>query len=60
MLKPGRYEYRFVVNEAWTDDPVTHNRIPNPFGGYNSVLSVNAPDKKKSETTKIILASGLN
>lgn len=59
-LKPGRYEYRFVVNEQWTDDPVTHNYVANPFGSHNSVLVVNGPDKSKTETTRVSPASGLN
>ena len=58
MLKPGKYEYRFVVDGNWTDDPVTHNQIPNPFGGHNSVLLVS--DHDQSKTAKDPLASGLN
>lgn len=52
MLKPGQYEYRFLVDGEWADDPASHNNVPNPFGGYNSVLLVDSPGKK-SETTKI-------
>jgi len=59
-LKPGRYEYRFIVNEQWTDDPVSHNYVPNPFGSHNSVLLVNGPDKSKTEPTKVSPNSGLN
>ena len=58
MLKPGKYEYRFVVDGNWSDDPVTHNQIPNPFGGHNSVLLVS--DHDQSKTAKAPLASGLN
>ena len=39
-LPPGRYEYLFVVDGAWTPDPAAPESIPNPFGGVNSVVSV--------------------
>jgi 1,4-alpha-glucan branching enzyme len=38
-LKPGRYEYRFVVDDLWADDP----SIPGPKpGNHNSILIVTA------------------
>ncbi|MGI9429147.1 MAG: M28 family peptidase, partial [Bythopirellula sp.] len=45
-LKPGVYEYKFVVNGTnWVSDPRNLNRV----GEYdNSVLSVSAGEKKKS------------
>ena len=39
-LPPGRYEYRFVVDGQWVDDPAATELIPNPFGTPNSVLEV--------------------
>ena len=39
-LAPGRYEYLFVVDGKWLPDPDAPERIPNPFGGFNSLLSV--------------------
>lgn len=39
-LSPGQYEYRFVVDERWQEDPACGKRIPNDYGGYNSVLEV--------------------
>lgn len=39
-LKPGRYEYRFVVDGQWLNDPACNQRCANPFGGENSVLEV--------------------
>lgn len=39
-LKPGRYEYMFIVDGEWRDDPVNPNRVPNPHGGFNSVCEV--------------------
>jgi len=38
-LLPGRYEYRFLVDGAWRDDPKCTERVLNPFG-ENCVLHV--------------------
>lgn len=40
MLRSGRYEYRFVVDGQWIDDPESVERVANPYGGFNSVLIV--------------------
>ncbi len=39
-LLPGKYEYRFVVDGQWMEDPLVKTTVPNPFGGVNSVLVV--------------------
>ena len=39
-LPPGRYEYRFVVNGEWVNDPNAKESAPNPHGGMNAVLTV--------------------
>jgi 1,4-alpha-glucan branching enzyme len=39
-LAPGRYEYRFVVNGEWMDDPNAKEVTANPHGGVNAILSV--------------------
>ena len=41
-LKPGRYEYRFVVDGEWMADPGAAEVAENGFGGLNSVLVVPA------------------
>jgi hypothetical protein len=43
-LRPGDYEYRFVVDGEWTDDPLCCHHVPNPFGGVNAVLHVHQDD----------------
>ena len=53
-LKPGRYEYRFVVDGKWADDTINPNRVQNPFGSYNSVLVVKAPVAKLSSEHLIV------
>lgn len=39
-LASGIYEYRFVVDGQWLDDPLAKGSVPNPYGGHNSVVSV--------------------
>jgi hypothetical protein len=41
-VKPGRYEYLFVVDGQWLPDPNAKESVQNPFGGRNSVLTVSA------------------
>jgi hypothetical protein len=31
-LPSGRYEYRFVVDGQWTDDPAAGETVMNPYG----------------------------
>jgi len=38
-LKPGRYEYKFIVDGSWITDPAT-TAVTNSFGSQNSVLEV--------------------
>jgi 1,4-alpha-glucan branching enzyme len=42
LLKPGRYEYRLVVDGRWQDDPMAARFVGNPFGGLNCVVEVKA------------------
>lgn len=39
-LPTGTYEYRFVVNGEWRDDPSCDARRANTFGTYNSVFQL--------------------
>ena len=40
LLQPGQYEYRFVVDGEWQDDPMAAHFVANPFGGLNCVVEV--------------------
>jgi hypothetical protein len=40
MLKSGQYEYRFVVDGRWIEDPQASQHVTNPYGDLNSVLIV--------------------
>ena len=37
-LESGRYEYRFVVNGEWREDPACRETCHNAFGTRNSVV----------------------
>lgn len=39
-LEPGRYEYRFIVDGQWRDDPSCSLKVPNPYGSENCLLIV--------------------
>jgi 1,4-alpha-glucan branching enzyme len=39
-LDPGDYEYRFIVDGVWTDDPASKARRCNEFGTENCILTV--------------------
>jgi 1,4-alpha-glucan branching enzyme len=39
-LPPGSYNYLFIVDGQWCDDPQCSLRVPNPFGTYNMVRTV--------------------
>lgn len=45
MLKSGQYEYRFIADGEWVDDPQATQRVANPYGGLNSVLHVRLDDR---------------
>ncbi len=40
FLPPGTYEYLFVVDGEWVEDPRAAESVPNPFSRNNSVLRV--------------------
>ena len=39
-LMPGRYEYRFLIDGGWRNDPNNTTFAPNPFGSDNSVINL--------------------
>ena len=40
-LKPGRYEYKFVIDgDRWVPDPANPHRVDDGFGGKNSIIVV--------------------
>lgn len=39
-LKPGKYEYKFLVDGSWANDPRCNKCVPNAFGTQNCTLEV--------------------
>lgn len=39
-LKPGRYEYKFLVDGSWLTDPHCTSCVSNTFGTQNCVIEV--------------------
>lgn len=46
-LPPGQYQYRFLVDGVWCDDPACTARVSNEFGGENCVKTVPAAAARK-------------
>jgi 1,4-alpha-glucan branching enzyme len=41
-LAPGRYQYKFLVDGQWIEDPKAQENVQNQHGTLNSVLEVRA------------------
>ena len=41
-LKPGVYEYQFIVDGVWKEDPANCRKERNPYGDDNSLIEVTA------------------
>ena len=39
-LKPGRYEYKFIVDGNWANDPRCTSCVANSFGTHNCLVEV--------------------
>jgi 1,4-alpha-glucan branching enzyme len=39
-IPPGKYQYKFVVDGQWKEDPENTKKIADPYGGFNSVIDV--------------------
>ena len=42
MLFPGRYEYRFLVDGEWWNDPLNNQVCINSYGSQNNIIIVSA------------------
>jgi 1,4-alpha-glucan branching enzyme len=40
MVPAGRYEYKFLVDGRWQNDPENKETCPNRFGTHNNVLVI--------------------
>jgi chromosome partitioning protein len=42
-LRPGNYQYKYLVDGEWRPDPENPKVVPNRFGGMNSCISIEQP-----------------
>ena len=40
VIPPGRYEYKFLVDRKWREDPQNDRTCLNCFGTYNNVINL--------------------
>lgn len=52
-LPEGSYQYRFIVDGEWQDDPLCLERVPNGFGSENCILQVLC-DETQEERIKVV------
>ncbi len=43
ILPPGSYEYKFLVDGHWKEDPQNDQTCLNCFGTYNNILNMTVP-----------------
>jgi 1,4-alpha-glucan branching enzyme len=48
LLPEGTYEYKFLVDGRWIEDPNNERKCINVYGSFNSVVCVNGPAAKVS------------
>lgn len=40
LLPPGQYEYKFLVDGQWKEDPQNDRICSNKFGSYNNLVNL--------------------
>ncbi|WP_298539045.1 hypothetical protein [uncultured Aquimarina sp.] len=40
QIKPGEYQYKFIVDGEWMEDPINPNKTLNEYQGYNSIINI--------------------
>ena len=65
MLPVGKYQYKYLVDGAWTYDP-TQPCVPDSFGSWNNIVEIypkktfkNYTGKKDIKITSVISVEGL-
>jgi chromosome partitioning protein len=46
-LEPGTYQYRFIVDGRWIEDPHNPNTIDSPYGVRNSIVEFPGREEKR-------------
>jgi len=40
IIPPGKYEYKYLIDGEWKEDPKNEQTCPNCFGTLNSILNL--------------------
>ena len=63
-IKPGEYEYKFIVDGIWIEDPCNLDKRKNEYKGYNSIINIKAKEtfllKGNLNAQKVILSGSFN
>jgi len=63
-LRPGSYQYKFIVDGEWITDPDNPNTVMNEFAGQNSYIDILAPVtftlENYNNAEKVYLAGSFN
>lgn len=63
-LKAGTYQYKFIIDGKWIEDPTNPNKVYNEFMTHNSVIFITKKIpfslKGYSEANNVILAGSFN
>jgi 1,4-alpha-glucan branching enzyme len=43
IIPPGNYEYKFLVDGEWKEDPQNDKKCANCFGTHNSIFNLTIP-----------------
>tara|TARA_R110002049_G_scaffold173520_2_gene340470 strand:+ start:8406 stop:9374 length:969 start_codon:yes stop_codon:yes gene_type:complete len=64
QMKPDIYQYRFIVDGQWMEDPDNNNKTRNEFREYNSVINIKEYTAFKlkgyTHAKKVILTGSFN
>ncbi|WP_053991249.1 hypothetical protein [Mangrovimonas sp. TPBH4] len=64
QLRPNEYQYRYIVDGFWMEDPSNPDKVLNEFGEYNSHIRVKEyitfTLKGYTDAEKVILAGSFN
>lgn len=64
QMKPGDYEYRFIVDGNWMEDPSNPDKVRNEFNEFNSRINVGKYVtfllKGHQDAKKVILSGSFN
>tara|TARA_R110002050_G_scaffold24083_3_gene64358 strand:- start:148793 stop:149761 length:969 start_codon:yes stop_codon:yes gene_type:complete len=64
QLKPDEYEYRFIIDGNWMEDPDNVDKVRNEFGEYNSHINIKEYTAFKlrayTQAKEVILSGSFN